>query len=155
VIFNKSYIPPQIPSSTAANNDLPVNGFAVVPPESDLPQFKPRGRPPGTKNTRVNKGKPTVSEAMLSSHERWAFFVRAWEESGNCEEVARKTGLSMMTCKSKASWLRKQGVRLKTMPHGPVFNVEDLNKLIDAINESKAHEEFDKVKYGAMTGQGK
>lgn len=124
---------------------------SVEPPVQPIVEIKHRGRPLGSKNLtsdkRSNHPKQNVSEQLLSSQERWAFFVRSWQESNSCEEVARLAGLTVMTCRSKASVLRNKGVRLKKMPIGQSFSVEELNKLIDVIDESKLTSEFESMKY--------
>jgi hypothetical protein len=61
-------------------------------------------------------------------------FVRAWQTSRTAAEVARKLGVRRDTVVQRASRLRRKGVRLKRMWHGPLaFDLDALNKLADAI----------------------
>ena len=148
----------QFEVSTANGGYQPIatETSVVPPPKSESDEFvKQRpGRPSGISNPNARgrlhpRPKRTISEQLLSQQERWAFFVRAWQESSCTEEVSRKTGLNPLTCRSKASTMRRLGVRLKMMPHLPPYNVDDLNKLVDAIEESKLSDKFNEVKYGS------
>lgn len=51
---------------------------------------------------------------LISNHE----FVVAWMNSSNLEEVARATGLSWSYASTKATLLRKKGVRLPRLYQG-------------------------------------
>jgi hypothetical protein len=61
-------------------------------------------------------------------------FVAAWQTSRTASEVARMLNVRRDTVAQRASRLRRKGVRLKRMGHGPLaFDLEALNKLADAI----------------------
>ena len=69
-------------------------------------------------------------------------FVEAWEEADNVQEVATATGLSVNTCQTRASSLRKAltaaGMTpLKTMAKGRAKTTRDLQALSDLIDTAR------------------
>lgn len=62
-------------------------------------------------------------------------FVKNWTKANNVAEVVAATGLSKNTVSAMSTKLRKQGVKLKTMPRRTArpVDVAALNKAIKEI----------------------
>ena len=94
-------------------------------------------------------GRPRKGEGQaigLGRQEKIEQFVRIWQQARDCEEVSRRTGMHIVSCRVKATQLRKLGVRLKMMPYAPPVDIDKLNAIIDEVEETKVAKTFDDIK---------
>jgi len=67
-----------------------------------------------------------------------ADFVRAWMSSATLDQVAQKTGMHTATASTRATRLRRKGVKMPMLHRGGGhgrLNVAELNALIEKAGE--------------------
>lgn len=64
---------------------------------------------------------------MISASE----FIKAWQKAKSVQEVADTLGKDRVFCSTRASQLRRDGIKLKTFPRGKARrnSVKELNKI--------------------------
>ncbi len=68
-------------------------------------------------------------------------FVRLWQSCSSVKEVAEKSGVTYNSVTSRASHLRKKGVKLKIMAHTgrpkQKIEVDKLNAIIESLTNGE------------------
>ena len=82
--------------------------------------------------SKKSKNKAPSAKSKRNAPYPYADFVTHWKGSNSIKEVVEKTGLKRFTVAAMATKLRKQGVKLKTMPRrlARPIDVKALNKIL-------------------------